>query len=66
MSNSILISPKLPSVPNMAYWAKFFYFNLRREENSYERRDYESVDDKSLLLVSYQKSMKKKVRAVEG
>ena len=34
----------------MGSFSKSFYFNLRRdnEKISYERRDYESVDEKSL------------------
>ena len=35
------------NVPNVAYWAKIFV--SISERISYERRDYESVDVKSLL-----------------
>ena len=36
--------------PHMASFSKTFDFNFRRDhqKNSYERRDYESVDEKSL------------------
>ena len=41
------------SVPYMARSAKNFDFNLRKDHNkiSYERRDFESVDEKSLSIL---------------
>ena len=56
---SIYFNPKLPSVPNMAYWAKFL-ISIQEgipEKISYERRDYESVDDKSLLYRLHPKNL---------
>ena len=43
-------------------------FDLRmdHQKNSYERRDYESVDEKSLPWVMYRKTMKKRIQAVKG
>ena len=43
-------NPLLRSVPNMTRSAKIFILVLRRDRKkiSYERRDYESVDEKSL------------------
>ena len=50
-----------------------FDFNLRRDhqkkkkkKNSYERRDYESVDEKSLSLIMSRKSTQRRIRAVKG
>ena len=45
------LNPKLPSVPIMAYWAKILIWIWEGipRKISYERRDYKSVDDKSLL-----------------
>ena len=45
----------------MATFTKNFYFNLRRDyqKNSYERRAYDSVDEKSLSLAIYPKKRKK-------
>ena len=56
MSNTEIeyFNPFPPSVSNnvhMASLSKNFVFDLRRDhqkKNSYERRDYESVDEKSL------------------
>ena len=44
---NLVFNPLLPSVVRLA---KIFDFNLRRDhqKNSYERRDYESVDEKIL------------------
>ena len=44
------INPFPPIGPRWDSLAKIFYFNLRsgRQKISYERRDYESVDEKSL------------------
>ena len=36
------------------------------EKNSYERRAYESVDDRIPSWVTFQKSTKDKIRAVKG
>ena len=46
----------------MATFTKNFDFNLRRDyqKNSYERRAYESVDEKSLSLDMSRRTMKKK------
>ena len=54
------INPLLPSVPYMARLAKILIFNLRRDhkKNSYERRDYESVDEKMLSLALSRKLKK--------
>ena len=43
-------NPLVPSVQNIARLNKNFNFNLRRDPQkiSYERRAYESVDEKSL------------------
>ena len=45
-----LINRLLPVRGIYATEGQIFYFNLRRDhkKNSYERRDYESVDEKSL------------------
>ena len=45
------LNPFPPSVPHMASFSKTFDFNFRRDhqkKNSHERRDYETVDEKSL------------------
>ena len=44
-------NPLLPNVPQRERLAKIFDFNLRRDHQkiSYERRDYESVDEKSIF-----------------
>ena len=36
------------------------------ENNSYEHRVYESVDDRSLSLNIFQKLMERRIQAVEG
>ena len=46
----VAINPLLSSVLYMVRLANFFYYNLGRDHQkiSYERRDYELVDEKSL------------------
>ena len=53
---------------HMASVSKSFDFNLRRiiKKISYERRDYESVDEKSLSSAMSRKSTKKRIQAVKG
>ena len=52
----------------MAQFSRHFYFNLRRDHQkiSFERRDYESVDEKSLSLAMPRKTMKKKNSGGKG
>ena len=54
----------------MASFSKNFDFDLRRDhqkkKNSYERRDYESVDEKSLSKAMCRKRTKKRIREVKG
>ena len=51
--NDILINPSLPSAHKSARIAKFLILKLEGtiEKISYERRDYESVDEKSLFSI---------------
>ena len=42
-------------------------FNLRRDQkNYYKRRDYESVDEKSLFLLISRKTTKKRIQELNG
>ena len=47
---------------------KIFDFNSRRDhqKNSFERRDYESVDEKSLSYAMSRKTTKERIQAVMG
>ena len=51
----------------MPPFTKYFYFNLRRDHHniSYEHRDYESVDEKSLSWL-YPKKKREKIQEVKG
>ena len=52
----------------MATLTKNFNFSLRRDyqkKNSYERRTYESVDEKSLSLAMSRKTTKKKLGKIK-
>ena len=45
----------------------YFYFRRDHQKISYERRDYESVDEKKLILVYVPKNYeKKRIQAVKG
>ena len=53
----------------MASLSKNFNFNLRRDHQkiSYEHRNYESVDEKSLAILGYvPKNYEKRIQAVKG
>ena len=53
----------------MASFSKIFDFNFRRDhqkKNSIERRDYESVDEKSLSYAMSRKTTKKRIQEVKG
>ena len=54
----------MPSVLNIGRFDKNFNFNLRRDPHkiSYERRAYESVDEKSLLSYVTKNDEKKNPR----
>ena len=61
-------NPFLHSVSNMARSAKIFILIYEGiiKKNSYERRNYESVDEKSLSYTMPRKTMKeKRIRAVK-
>ena len=46
----LTVNPLLPNMPQMVRLAKNFDFSLRKDHQkiSYERRKYESVDEKTL------------------
>ena len=52
----------------MASLSKSFYFNFRREHQkiSYERRDYESVDEKKTILGYVSKNDEKRIQEEKG
>ena len=63
----IPLNPLLPIVPYGTFSQKF-YFNLRRDhqKNSYDRRDYESVDEKSLSWARCPEKRQKKNQMVKA
>ena len=63
-----IINPFPPSVPIWHRLAKLSILILEGiiKKFSYERRDYESVDEKSLSLAMSRKTTKKRIQEVKG
>ena len=64
--NSNLFNPLVLSVLNKGRVAKILIYEGILKEISYDRRDYESVDEKSLSKTMSRKTTKKEFRARMG
>ena len=62
-----MFNPLVPSAANMRRNAKILILILEGiiKKISYERRDYESVDDKNLSYLCPEKLRKKRIQAVK-
>ena len=63
--------PFNPSLPSVLIWHRLAKLSILILEGiikkiSYERRDYESVDEKSLSWVMSRKTTKKRIQEVKG
>ena len=67
-TKKIYINPLLPIAHKSARIVKILILKLEGiiKKISYERRDYESVDEKSLSKVMSRKTTKKRIQALKG
>ena len=68
MKVSNLFNPLLPIAHKSARNDKISILKLERitKKNSYEHRDYESVEEKSLSQAMSRKTAKKRIQALKG
>ena len=68
LANLLAFNPLLPIAHKSARIDQNFNSKIRRDHHkiSYERRDYESVDEKKLSKTMSRKTTKKRIQALKG